>query len=137
MQFALVIIGLILIVSGARDTYAALGKELSEDAQDFMPWIVALGGVGMMGYVPQMKPFSRAFIVLIFIVMIIRNGGFFDKFNEALALGPSRPGDNALDVTPTAKAALENFDASDYGVDYDEARANFGKTVDVIKTLFL
>lgn len=141
MPFALTIIGLIMIVSGARDTHAALGKEVVADATDFLPWIVSIGGIGMVGYIPQLRTFSRAFMALIFIVMVLRNGGFFDKFNEALALGPVRPGDEAKDITPSPVSALNDaadnvkkvlgtFDPAAYT---NDAKENFAKFMDILK----
>jgi hypothetical protein len=145
VQFALVTLGLIMIVSGARDTYAALGKEVAEDVTDFMPWIIAIGGIGMLGYFDKLKPFSRGFMALIFIVMVIRNGGFFDKLNEAMSLGPVRPGDTAKDITPAqSQNAVTDvigkmnagFDPSKFSSNSDP-KENFKTTVDVLKMFFI
>lgn len=87
MPFALVFIGLIMIVAGARDTHAALGKELIEDFTgpgNFLYWFAAIGALGALGAIPQFRGFSRWFMALVIIAMVIRNGGFFDKLSEAL-----------------------------------------------------
>ncbi len=87
MPFALVIIGIIMIITGAKGTQDDLGNQLLKDftgENNFMYWIVAIGGVGALGYIKPIQPFSRAFMALIIVAMVIRNGGFFDKFTEAL-----------------------------------------------------
>lgn len=94
MPFALVFIGLILIITGAKDTYAALGKQLVTDftgSKGFIVWIVAIGAVGSLGYVEKLRPFSRIFMVLIIVSMVIKNGGVFDKLQEAINTGPVAP----------------------------------------------
>jgi len=101
MPFFLVTIGLLMIVSGARDTYSAFGKQLVSDftgPQNFTYWLVALGALGFVGYAPQLRSFSRAFMALVIIAMVLANGGVFAKFTQALQQGPVRPGDNAKPV---------------------------------------
>ena len=103
MPFALVTIGLIMIVTGAKDTYDAFGSQVVGDFTgpgNFTYWIASLGAVGAVGYVPEFRGFSRAFMALIIIAMVIRNGGFFDKFKSALSSGPTKPAQNAT-PTPT------------------------------------
>jgi len=145
MPFALTIIGLLMIVSGSRDTYAAFGKELVEDFTgpgNFTYWIVALGAIGALGYVPQLRTFSRAFMALIIVAMVLRNGGVFSKFTEALQSGPVRPGDSAKTIgaandgmdNPVTKA-LSNFDPAAYSS--NAAGENFQKAVNAAKLFFL
>lgn len=94
MPFALVTIGLILIVTGAKDTYQQFGGELVGDftgPDNFTFWLASMGAVGALGYIEALRPFSRAFLTLIIVAMILRNGGVFNKFQEALAAGPTHP----------------------------------------------
>lgn len=94
MPFALVIIGLIMIVSGARNTHAALGRELQNDFTgpgNFITWVVAFGVVGSLGYIQALEKPSRYFMALILISMMLSNEGFFAKFGAALASGPVSP----------------------------------------------
>lgn len=101
MQFALVTIGLMMIISGARDTYAAFGKELVEDFTgpgNFLYWLVALGFLGAIGSIPQFRSFSRAFMALVLISMVIANRGVAAQLSEAISRGPEHPGDNAKTV---------------------------------------
>jgi hypothetical protein len=129
-----------MIVSGSRDTYAAFGKQLVSDFTgpgNFTYWLVALGFVGALGYITAFRTFSRAFMALIIIAMVIKNGGIFDKLTAALASGPVRPGDNAKDVTPNAESnnpaldALRSFDPTKYSGS-QAASENFKTSVNVL-----
>lgn len=94
MPFALVFIGLVLVITGARGTMRELGEELRADFTgpgNFTWWIASVGVVGALGYVPELRNFSRWFMTLIIIAMIIRNQGFFDKLIQALQSGPETP----------------------------------------------
>lgn len=94
MPFALVFIGLVLVVTGAKGTMRELGAELREDfigPGNFTWWIASLGAIGALGYIPELRSFSRWFMALIIISMIISNRGFFAKFTEALQSGPESP----------------------------------------------
>lgn len=97
MPFALVTIGLLLIVTGAKNTYSAFGGQVISDftgPQNFTTWLVAIGAVGAVGYVEELKPLSRAFMALIIISFVIKNGGVFNKLQQALAQGPLHTAEN-------------------------------------------
>lgn len=99
MPFALVTIGLLMIVTGAKGTQDELGSQLLKDFTgegNFLYWIVAIGAIGSLGYIKPIEPFSRAFMALVVIAMVIRNGGFFDKFTQALT--PPEKSDMAKDL---------------------------------------
>lgn len=91
MPFALVTIGLIMVVTGARDTHTQLASSIREDfigPQSFLWWIAAIGAVGSLGYVKSLRPFSHAFMALILISMVLSNEGLFTKLTDALNKGP-------------------------------------------------
>lgn len=94
MPFALVIFGLIFIVTGVKGTTKALGRQVVSDfsgPQSFLHWFIAIGAVGALGSVPSFRNFSRLFMTLIIVAMVIRNGGVFDKLIEAIRTGPVAP----------------------------------------------
>ena len=94
MPFALVFVGLLLIVVGAKGTQNAFGAELKEDFTgqgNFVWWIAAIGSVGALGYIPKLKGFSVAFLSLILIAMLLSNQGFFQNLTKALQSGPVSP----------------------------------------------
>ena len=82
------IFGLILIVSGVRNTTGTLGTLIAGDftgTKNFFYWLGAILIVGSVGYIPKAQTASRAFIVLIMVVMVISDKGFFAQFTSALS----------------------------------------------------
>lgn len=87
MPFAFLIIGAVLITSGVRNTYSDLFKLVKGDfsgPNNFTYWMVAILILGSLGYVDELKGFSRAFLALVLVVLILSNRGFFSKFNQQI-----------------------------------------------------
>lgn len=121
MPFALVLIGLLMIVTGARNTHAAFGRQIVSDFTgpgNFTSWIVAIGAVGAVGYIEPLKPLSRAFMVLIIISFVVKNGGVFTKFTQALAQGPLHTDENTKAPNADAGAAPGLRLLPDHSADY-------------------
>ena len=92
MPFALLIIGILLVVVGFQNTHKEFGKQLVNDfsgQNNFLIWVAALGIVGAIGYIKEFQGFSRAFMVLIIVVMLLKNQGVFDKFSTTITQGTS------------------------------------------------
>jgi hypothetical protein len=93
MAFALSFIGALLIVLGFQNTYAPFGTLVAGDftgKNNFVYWLVALGVVGAIGYAKDLQGFSRAFMGLIIVVMILANKGFFSNLESGLSSGTSQ-----------------------------------------------
>lgn len=93
MPFALVLIGLIMIISGVKNTQSMLGQQLVKDftgSGNFVYWIVSIFVVGSLGYIPGFEKFSRAFMALIVLTLFLANGGFFQQFTQALQGGTAQ-----------------------------------------------
>lgn len=132
MPFALIFVGLLLIVTGVKNTQAQFGAQVIGDFTgpgNFVWWLASLGAVGALGYVPELKKFSIAFMSLIVIAMLLAaqrsssTGGFFGQLTSALKSGPVKPtsdtGMNGLpDIEPLkvpenqSSTAAENFNAA-------------------------
>jgi hypothetical protein len=82
MPFIFLLIGAALVASGVRNTQGRLGQLIAADftgPNNFWFWIAAIGVVGSIGYVPGARGMSRAFLLLILIVMVLSDQGFFAK----------------------------------------------------------
>src|SRR3954468_23458486 len=109
MPFALLIIGIALLVSAVRGTQGDLFTLLRGDftgPNNFIYWTVAILFIGSIGYIPKLKPASVGFLTLVVLVLVLKrgdpnsgNGGFFAEFTSALKMP------NAAPATPTASAA--------------------------------
>lgn len=88
MPLALLLVGIVLVVAGVRNTVEPLGDLLKSDFTgpgNFSTWIVALVLAGAIGWIPGLRPLSTAFIVLILVSILLQSGsGFFDQFNSAM-----------------------------------------------------
>lgn len=143
MPFALVVIGLVMIVTGAQNTHAALGEQLRKDftgPNNFIFWIASIGAVGAIGYVESFRNFSRAFMALILIAMILSNRGFFDQFSAALRSGPvASPTGGGEDSAGNSR--FSPFDITAPTANYNEtsanARENFKAVANVVTKLFI
>lgn len=112
MPFALVTIGLLLVITGFQNTYSQLGSQIAKDftgPANFTYWIIALGVVGALGYNDSLKPFSRAFMALIVVVIFLSNKGFFAALNQAIQAGtstsPLHAGGNNVVASATGAAS--------------------------------
>lgn len=94
MPFAFIIVGIVLTITGVRGTSQQLLKLVKGDltgTNSYLYWIVAILVIGSVGYVPTLKPLSRAFLILVLVVLVLREGktsasggGFFQEFTAAL-----------------------------------------------------
>lgn len=125
MPFLLVGLGLIMVTTGLRDTQGQLAAQLRTDftgRQNFIVWLLAIGSVGALGYVSEFQAFSRWFLALIIIAMVLSNKGFFQKFSQQFNAGPlfssssASPWTTASPSTTASPAAtLEQHQSGAFG----------------------
>jgi len=88
MPFALLLIGLLLVtaaIRGSQDELVSLLYAEFSGQGNFLYWIIALVLVGAVGYVPKLKGFSDALLVLIIVSLFLSKGkGFFPQFANAI-----------------------------------------------------
>lgn len=86
MPFALLIVGIVLVVSAVRGTYSDLITLVSGEfkgssaSSNFLYWFVAIMIIGLIGYAESLRNFSRAFMGLVIIALLLSNSGFFKTF---------------------------------------------------------
>lgn len=107
MPFALIAIGLILTIAGARGTQGTLFNLLKGDFtgnQSYLWWALSIVAVGAVGYVKSLRPLSHGFLVLILIVFVVAQykGGkdLFKSFIDQVRAGTTN--------VPATTAANDN-----------------------------
>jgi hypothetical protein len=87
MPFAFLIVGAFFVVSGVRNTAPQLLSLMKGDLtgqSNYVSWMVAILAIGALGYVDTLRPLSRAFMVLVIVVLILKNGGVFQLFEQSI-----------------------------------------------------
>jgi hypothetical protein len=108
MPFLLLIIGFMAVVSALKGTYTQLGQELVTDLQGsvgstgYIYWVSSIVAIGAIGYYTPAQRFSRAFMILILVGMVLSNQGLFAKIQAAL----KQPASAAGNTTPTTVGSL-------------------------------
>lgn len=104
MPYAFIVVGLIMIVTGARNTFRQFGAQVAGDFTgpgNFTWWIASLGAVGAVGYIPKLRPVSISFMTLIVLVFVLAEKGLFPKLTAALKAGPTAPSAAAPSASST------------------------------------
>jgi hypothetical protein len=118
MPFALLTIGLMILVTALNNTWPQFGKQVYQDifteSGGFLYWVAALVIVGFIGYIPSLRKPADTFIVLILVAMILKNGGFFSQLQSALAGGAtgatgSSGGSTGGSTTSSSSGNIFNF----------------------------
>lgn len=91
MSLALLVIGIVFVVAAVRGTTSGengLFTLLRGDftgSNNFLYWLLALGLVGAIGYIPKLKSFSTAFLVLVIVAILLSHKGFFADLQSAIS----------------------------------------------------
>jgi hypothetical protein len=119
MPIALLIAGVVLVLAGAQGQVQNLGAQLEEDftgTNNFGVWLLAIFGVGAIGYIPKAKPFSDAFLALIVVSIFLaddKNGqGFFKNIQNAvqgIGIGNSSTTSTTSTTTSTSTATSDLY----------------------------
>lgn len=88
MAFPLIFIGLILVIVGARDKTEEFEKLISSDLlgegneTPFLAWIIAVLVLAAIGSYKPLRGITDGFLILIGLVIILSNRGFFNEFQR-------------------------------------------------------
>lgn len=97
MPFALLIVGIILVIAAIRNTVTDSGSQKGLTSlvkgdftgqNNFIYWMVAILVIGALGYIDSLKTFSRAMMVLILVALFLngkQGSSFFTNFQSALS----------------------------------------------------
>lgn len=105
MPFALLIIGIFLLVAGIRNTAGPAANPTSlfglihgdfTGPDNFIYWFLAIVIIGAIGYIPKLKGISTGLLVLVVVVLFLKKGntsgvggGFFQQFSKAIGTSTS------------------------------------------------
>src|SRR5215469_15320233 len=95
MPFALLIVGVTLVVAAIQNTSSDLFTLVKGDftgRNNYTYWMASILLIGALGYIKPMQPLSRVFLALLVVVLIVSHGGLFDKLNAQLFGGTLEPG---------------------------------------------
>lgn len=116
MPFLLAIIAIFLVVVGARGMgnvrqFRDLLVGDFTGQNNFLTWIFAIGLIGVFGYIPGLEKVSRAFLVLLFVVLVLgTQGSFLAKIRDAFRnAGSSTGGGGAGASTAGAGAGIPSI----------------------------
>ena len=73
-------------VRGTNTDLVALIKGDFTGKGNFLYWVISILIIGAVGYIPDLKPVSRAFLVLVIVVLFLHNRGVFAQFTQAVDL---------------------------------------------------
>ena len=111
MPLAFLIIGIAIGVTAFRGTYAQLGTLVANDftgSNSFLVWLGAILAIGLIGYIPGLEKPSRLMIALLLLVVFLKNGGFFDKFKQAVSSAqPTAATSNVQQVSGPAPVQIQ------------------------------
>lgn len=88
MPFLFIGSGLLLLFTGLNGNAAGLYKLLAGDftgPNNYVYWMIAIIVLGGIGYIPAFKNLSRTFIVLVLLVLLLDNKGFFAQLQSFIS----------------------------------------------------
>lgn len=115
MPLALIIIGSVLIITGFRNTQGEFGALLASDfsgSGNFFMYILGIAVLGGAGSNKTLQAPSRLLIVLVLLVLLLSNQGFFAQLSAALS-GTITPATAPQTPVPTSSPGsfMAIFDA--------------------------
>ncbi len=94
MPIILMLLGLLVIIAAFRGEETTLGRLVAGDmtglgGSSFLWWMISLGGIASVGYVPRLRPFAVSFAALVGLAMLLSNRGFFAQLTIAAQISQS------------------------------------------------
>ncbi len=88
MPLFFLVVGAAFIAAALRGKQADLFALLKADftgSSNFGIWVLAIGLVGALGYIPGFKTLSNGLLVLVILVILLGNKGFFSTFQQQVS----------------------------------------------------
>lgn len=120
MPLVILVIGLMLFVSGMRNTqdeFLALIKSDfigGKNGNGFFAWMLAIAAIVVIGYYKPVRPISDAFLLLVIIILFLSNKGVASQFvtqTSNLQQASSNPSTNqqTQPINSGLESALDNL----------------------------
>lgn len=113
MPFVFIVVGIGLVVVAVRGTQATAFSLLQSEfsgPNSFIKWALAIFILGAIGYIPTVRPVTRALLALVLLVIFLKNGkGLFAQFNAQIA-NPVSP---AQAAAPQGNVTIDPLQATD------------------------
>lgn len=108
MPVVLLLFGAIIAVAAFNNAQGTLATQLETDFPPFIKWLLAVGAIGGLGFIPGMQTISRWLLALVFAVVFLKNyAAIYAGFTNLIGAGGG--GTTAASATPaTAYAANPN-----------------------------
>lgn len=93
MPFAILLIGIILIVVAYNNSFGSLASQLESDIPGYFKWAAAIAAILGLGYIPGLKTPSRYLLGLVLLVLVLANGNqIIQGFKTFLTSGGTASG---------------------------------------------
>jgi hypothetical protein len=121
MPILLIGTGLVFILTGTKGSPSALYAAFQNDftgPDNYIYWMLSIVTLGAVGYIPDLKNLSRLFIVLVVLMLLLHNGGFFTKLQAFIASNstPARQGVQAGATVSNPPTAAGTTGVSSTGI---------------------
>jgi hypothetical protein len=91
MPFALLAIGVIIVIVAFHNTFGQLAVELEHDIPGYFVWAIAIVAILGLGYIPALRTPSRWLLALVAVVLLLTNYQQFIAGFESFAAQGSAP----------------------------------------------
>jgi len=87
MPLVFIATGALLIISALKGSPSDLAALIKYDFWQRQPhgyvyWFVSILVLGSLGYIPSLKNLSKMFLVLVLVVLLLENKGFFSQLQS-------------------------------------------------------
>lgn len=106
MPFAVLLIGIILVVVAFNNSFGQLATQLEGDIPGYFKWAAAIAAILGLGYIPGMKTPSRYLLGLVLLVILLTNySSIISGFQTFLTSGGATTGAGAGAANPSTAYA--------------------------------
>jgi hypothetical protein len=99
MPFAVIIIGVVILVTAFRNTHTDLATALETDVPGYFKWGAAIAATAGLGYIPGLQVISRYLLALVITVIVLKN---YQAIIAGFTAGSTAPAPSVAQASPAA-----------------------------------